>query len=101
MSSLCAPVGLLPMLWPVGNHKMLLGATFPLSSLRWLAPEAYTLPSVHVALIGSWLISRAYGAKSSLSGVKRLPTASTSEIKPALESLLQLLEKRQFGPQAR
>ena len=40
------------------------------------------MPSVQVAVFGSWLISRAYGSSSSLFGLKRLPLASMSVTKP-------------------
>jgi hypothetical protein len=50
---------------------------------------------------GSWDISRAYGSRSSLFGLKRFPCASTSLMKPSVEPLVQLELYVQFGPQAR
>ena len=49
------------------------------------------VPSVQVAVLGSWLISRAYGSISSLFGLKRLPLASTSVMKPTPLPLVQPL----------
>src|SRR3954470_13966424 len=100
-SSLSARVGLLLTVIPSGGSTMLLGATAPLSRLRYIGPVPKGVPSLLVGFWGSWLISSPYGSKSSLLGLNRLPLPSTSEMNPVAEPLVQLAEKGQFGPQAR
>src|ERR1051325_11450633 len=102
-SSLSARVGFVPVLVVSDARTMLLGAVAPSSMLRFSGPEAYRVPSVWVAVCGSWLISPAYGSMRSLFGLKRLPCPSTSETKPApgFVVLFQLALYVQFGPHAR
>src|SRR5271157_5303603 len=101
MSSFCARVGLVPTSDVSVPSTIPLGAFGPLSSKRWLAPEANTVGSVLLGLIGLWLSSSAYGSNSSLFGLKRLPAASTSATKPAADPFVQVESYGQFGPQAR
>ena len=91
MSSFKARVGLMPNDVVSVTSTMPLLAQAPLSLFRCRAPEAYRVPSVHVAVFGSWLISRAYGSSSSLFGLKRLPLASMSVTKPVALPFVQVL----------
>src|ERR1700746_1331221 len=101
MSSFCARVGLVPTLDVSIASTIPLGAFSPLSNARLLAPDAKTVGSLLFGLIGSWLSSSAYGSNSSLFGLKRLPEASTSVMKPSDDPFGQFELYGQLGPQAR
>src|SRR6266700_7287926 len=100
MSSFCARLGLVTVLGPSGMSTSPFDAWGPLSSARYLSPDANTVPSLLRGLLGSWLSSSAYGSKSSLLGLNRLPDASTSAMKPADDPAVQLETYGQLGPHA-
>jgi hypothetical protein len=89
-----------PLLVASAGRAIDFDASCPSSTAR-AAPVVYGVVESASGCSGSWEISRVYGSMSSLFGSNRLPCASTSLTKPALEPLVHDASWVQLGPQAR